>query len=81
MQSCLAARKGRRLLLSPPLLLIFMSFATGLAHGKASPFVSHASVFPSYERPSQQGSFTGRVRGVYREPRTRRCRSPAEFGN
>ena len=46
MQSCLAARTGRRLFLSPPLLLIFMSIATGVAHGKASPFVSHVTVLP-----------------------------------
>ncbi len=81
MQSCLAARTGRRLFLSAPLLLIFMSFATGVAHGKASPFVSHVTVLPPHEGPSQQGSFAGRERGFYREPRTRRCLSPTEFGN
>ena len=81
MQSCLAARTGRRLFLSAPLLLIFMSFATGVAHGKASPFVSHVTVLPPHEGPSQQGSFAGRERGFYRELRTRRCLSPTEFGN
>ena len=53
MRSCLAARTGHRLLLSPPLLLIFMSFAPGVAHGKASPFASHVTVLPPSERPSQ----------------------------
>jgi hypothetical protein len=76
---------GLRLLLCLPLLLIFAPFVPGDALGKGGTNMherlsASPAAIPTYE-PTLPRGFGGCGRGRYRNPRTHKCRGPADFGN
>jgi hypothetical protein len=78
--------RAPRLLLSLPPLLIFALFAPVDALGKGGTVMhdvassSHAAV-PSYQPNLPSSGFGACGRGRYHDPRTHKCRGPADFGN
>jgi hypothetical protein len=75
---------GHRLLLCLPLLLIFVPFVPDDAPGKGGgPLTLHQpfTAVPTYQQTLPSEGFGGCGRGRYRDPRTNKCRGPADFGN
>ena len=77
---------GLKLLLCLPLLSIFVLFVPDDTLGKGGTNMheglagSRAAV-PTYEPTLPSEGFGGCGRGRYRDPRTHKCRGPADFGN
>ena len=79
-----SAHAGYRLLLCLSLLLIFVALVPGEALGNGTNIHelanSHPTI-PSYEPTLPSETFGGCGRARYPDPRTRKCRGPADFGN
>jgi hypothetical protein len=76
---------GLRLLLRLPLLLLFLPFMPVEALGKGGTNMHELANtrhgVPTYQSPFPSDGFVGCGRGRYRDPRTHKCRGPADFGN
>jgi len=75
---------GHRLLLCLPPLLIFGPFAPDDALGKGGTNFHESlprSAFPTYQPTSPSDGFGRYGPKRYRDPRTHKCRGPADFGN
>jgi hypothetical protein len=76
---------GRRLFLCLPLLLIFVAFMPVDALGKGGTnmheLANTRATVPTYQPSVPNKDLAGCGRGRYRDPRTHKCRGPADFGN
>ena len=84
--STAAANGQHRLLLFPLMLLALVFWVPGDAQGKGGTNMHEKLVEPKANVPTPQPpllneSFGGCGRGRYRDPRTHKCRGPADFGN
>jgi hypothetical protein len=84
--STAAANKQHRLLLYLLMLLALVFLVPSDAQGKGGTNMheklpnSNANV-PTSQPPLLNEGFSGCGRGRYRDPRTHKCRGPADFGN
>jgi hypothetical protein len=72
-------------LLCLPLLLVFVAPAPRDALGKGGTnmheLANTRATVPTYQSPFPSDGFVVCGRGRYRDPRTHKCRGPADFGN
>jgi hypothetical protein len=68
-----------------PLLVFLVPLLPGAAPAKGGTnmheFASARAGVPTFTPPPPNQLLTGCERGRYRDPRTQKCRGPADFGN